>query len=275
LPARKRASKRRRATRIRRHSSGSPGALRWGALNATEEVPVPKAVVLLSGGVDSTTTLAIAKAQGFSVAALTVHYGQRHAVEVEAARRVARHFGVTEHLVLEMDLRPIGGSALTSDLAVPKGRPVDQLTDIPVTYVPARNTILLALALAWAEVIGAQDLFLGVNALDYSGYPDCRPEFIAAFERLANLATRAGVEGTARFRVHTPLIHLTKAAIIRQGVELGVDFSLTQSCYDPLPNGAPCGACDSCQLRRKGFAEAGIPDPLHYPVPSHPAEEGT
>lgn len=209
-----------------------------------------RAVVLLSGGVDSTTTLAIAKAQGFACYALSFRYGQRHVIELEAAQRVAKAFGI-EHKIVDIDLRAFGGSALTADIAVPKDRPVDDT--IPVTYVPARNTIFLSFALAWAEVLGAQDIFIGVNALDYSGYPDCRPEYIAAFQRMADLATKAGVEG-ARFRVHTPLIELSKADIIRKGLELGVDYDLTFSCYDPSPEGTPCGHCDSCRIREQGFA---------------------
>jgi 7-cyano-7-deazaguanine synthase len=219
-----------------------------------------KAVVLLSGGLDSYTAAAIAKAQGFSLYALTVHYGQRHAHEIESARSVARALGVERHLELDVDLRPIGGSSLTADLAVPRDRAL-QATDIPSTYVPARNTIFLSLALGWAEVLGAHDIVIGVNALDYSGYPDCRPEFIAAFERLAHLATREGVEG-AQFRVHTPLITLSKADIIRRGLELGLDYGLTHSCYDPENGGAPCGRCDSCVIRARGFREAGVPDPV-------------
>jgi 7-cyano-7-deazaguanine synthase len=223
------------------------------------------AVVLASGGVDSTTVLAIARSEGFAVHALSFDYGQRHRREVEAAARVAKALGAADHKVVAFDLRTFGGSALTSGLAVPKGRPPEAIAaGIPVTYVPARNTIFLAFALGWAEVLGAQDLFIGVNAVDYSGYPDCRPEFIEAFERTANLATKAGVEGTARFRIHTPLIRMTKAEIIRKGLSLGVDFALTHSCYDPAPDGRACGACDSCQLRRKGFAEAGSPDPIPY-----------
>jgi 7-cyano-7-deazaguanine synthase len=219
-----------------------------------------RAVVLLSGGLDSYTAAAIAKAQRFTLFALTIHYGQRHAREVEAARAVARALGIERHLELEVDLRAIGGSSLTSDAAVPRDRDLEA-GDIPSTYVPARNTIFLSLALGWAEVLGAHDIVIGVNALDYSGYPDCRPEFIAAFEQLAALATRAGVEG-ARFRVHAPLLALGKADIIRRGLELGLDYGLTHSCYDPLPGEGPCGACDSCILRANGFREAGVPDPL-------------
>ena len=231
-----------------------------------------RAVVLLSGGLDSTTTLAIARAKGHTLYALTVHYGQRHAVELAAARRVAEALGVQEHKVLGVDLRAFGGSALTGDLPVPKHRPGPDIgRGVPATYVPARNTILLSLALAWAEVLGAWDLFLGVNALDYSGYPDCRPEYIAAFEQLANLATKAGVEGIRTFTVHTPLIRMTKREIIRTGLDLGVDFSMTVSCYDPDDTGAACGACDACQLRLKGFAELGIPDPIAYRVTAHRA----
>jgi 7-cyano-7-deazaguanine synthase len=219
-----------------------------------------RAVVLLSGGLDSYTAAAIVKADGFALNALTIRYGQRHAREVESARRVARALGVEQHKELTVDLRPIGGSSLTSDIDVPRDRDLDA-TDIPSTYVPARNTIFLSLALGWAEVIGACDLVVGVNALDYSGYPDCRPEFVRAFEALAGVATRAGVEG-ARFRIHTPLIQLSKADIIRRGVELGLDYSLTHSCYDPAPSGLPCRHCDSCVLRAKGFAAAGVADPL-------------
>ncbi|MBK1655266.1 7-cyano-7-deazaguanine synthase QueC [Allochromatium vinosum] len=221
------------------------------------------AVVLLSGGLDSTTALAIARAEGFVPHALSFRYGQRHAVELEAAARVAESMGVTEHVIAEIDLRRFGGSALTADLAVPKGRdPGEMEHDIPVTYVPARNTVFLSFALAWAEVLEASDIFIGVNALDYSGYPDCRPEYIAAFEQLANLATAAGVEGRQRYRIHAPLIQMSKAEIIRAGLALGVDYGLTSSCYDPGSGGRPCGACDSCQLRAKGFAEAGVADPL-------------
>jgi 7-cyano-7-deazaguanine synthase len=225
-----------------------------------------RAVVLLSGGLDSTTVLAIAGSAGFEVYALSFLYGQRHRWELEAAGRVARALGVARHRVATIDLRAFGGSALTDDIGVPKGRDVERMPDgIPITYVPARNTIFLSFALAWAEVLEAGDIFIGVNALDYSGYPDCRPEFIEAFERLANLATRAGVEGGRAIKIHTPLISLTKAAIIRRGIELGVDYSLTSSCYDPSPAGQPCGQCDSCLLRLKGFRECGIPDPLAYP----------
>jgi len=219
-----------------------------------------RAVVLLSGGLDSYTAAALAGAQRFTLFALTIHYGQRHAREVEAARAVARALGVERHLELDVDLRPIGGSSLTSGTPVPHGRELEGNV-IPSTYVPARNTIFLSLALGWAEVVGAHDIFIGVNALDYSGYPDCRPEFIAAFEHLAQLATREGVEG-GRFRVHTPLIALGKADIIRRGLELGLDYGLTHSCYDPAPDGRPCGSCDSCVLRARGFREAGVPDPV-------------
>lgn len=223
-----------------------------------------KAVVLLSGGLDSTTCLAMAKAAGFEPTCLSVRYGQRHAVELERARAVAAAMGVKDFRVVEIDLRAIGGSALTDDIAVPKDRADGEMASgIPVTYVPARNTLLLALALGLAEVVGATDIFIGVNAVDYSGYPDCRPEFIRAFEALANLATKAGVEG-ARFRIHAPLSGLTKADIIREGVRLGVDYRLTHSCYDPTPDGRACGRCDSCQLRRRGFEQAGVPDPTLY-----------
>ena len=222
-----------------------------------------KAVVLLSGGLDSSTVLAIARRQGYELYALSFRYGQRHAVELEAAARVAASLGVAEHKTAEIDLRVFGGSALTSEIAVPKGRSEGEMGHgIPITYVPARNTIFLSFALAWAEVLGASDIFIGVNALDYSGYPDCRPEFIEAFEAMANLATRAGVEGRQRLKIHTPLIAMTKAEIVRKGLELGVDFSLTRSCYDPGPGGEPCGRCDSCLLRQRGFSENGIEDPL-------------
>ncbi|MGI8431593.1 MAG: 7-cyano-7-deazaguanine synthase QueC [Chthoniobacterales bacterium] len=223
-----------------------------------------RAVVLLSGGLDSATTLAIARAEKFAVYALSFRYGQRHAQELAAAARVAQSLGAKEHRIAEIDLRLFGGSALTDEIAVPKNRaPGEMASGIPITYVPARNTIFLSYALAWAEVLSATGIFIGVNAVDYSGYPDCRPEFIEAFETLANLATKAGVEG-ARFRVYTPLISLTKAEIIRRGTELGVDYALTHSCYDPTPAGLACGACDSCQLRRKGFREAGLEDPIAY-----------
>ncbi|HYI94158.1 MAG TPA: 7-cyano-7-deazaguanine synthase QueC [Bryobacteraceae bacterium] len=221
------------------------------------------AVVLLSGGLDSATVLAIAKEQGYVPHTLSFDYNQRHRWELEQARRTAEHARVGQHQVIHFDLRAFGGSALTSDIDVPKNRDLADRT-IPITYVPARNTIFLSFALAWAETLSCTDIFLGVNALDYSGYPDCRPEYVAAYERMANLATRAGVEGGAKLRIHTPLIEMTKAEIIRTGLRLGVDYSLTSSCYDPLPSGAPCGACDSCQLRRKGFAEAGAADPLRY-----------
>ena len=224
-----------------------------------------KAVVLLSGGLDSATTLYVARSQGFDLYALSFRYGQRHAHELACAARVAQAAGAALHQVLDVNLRAFGGSALTDAIAVPKQRAQSEISkDIPVTYVPARNTVFLSLALAWAEALGAADIFIGVNALDYSGYPDCRPEFIAAFERLANLATKAGVEGAARFHIHTPLIHLTKAQIIHLGLDLGVDFALTSSCYDPRPDGRPCGECDSCVLRHKGFAELGLGDPLEH-----------
>jgi 7-cyano-7-deazaguanine synthase len=224
-----------------------------------------KAVVLLSGGLDSATVLAIARSQGYESYALSFSYGQRHVVELEAAKRVAAHLGAGAHRVANIDLRIFGGSALTSDIAVPKGRTMDEMShDIPITYVPARNTIFLSFALAWAEVLGSSDVFIGVNALDYSGYPDCRPEFIAAYEQMANLATRAGVEGAQHLKIHTPLIDLSKAQIIAKGLELGVDYALTSSCYDPSATGEPCGQCDSCLLRQKGFRENGIDDPLIY-----------
>jgi len=228
-----------------------------------------RAVVLLSGGVDSATTLAIARAQGFVTYALTFRYGQRHALEVEAARRVARALGAAEHVVLDLDLAHFGGSALTGDIPVPKGRSTEAMSQgIPVTYVPARNTIFLSLALGWAEVLDASDIFIGVNALDYSGYPDCRPEYLQAYQRMADLATKAGVEGRQRLTIHAPLIELSKAQIIRRGLELGVDYGMTWSCYDPGPDGAACGECDSCQLRLKGFAEAGVSDPARYARPA-------
>lgn len=224
-----------------------------------------RAVVLLSGGLDSTTTLAIAQSEGYDVYALTFRYGQRHEAEIEAARRVAALFHVAQHVVAEIDLRVFGGSALTSDIEVPKGRAPEEMSEgIPVTYVPARNTIFLSYALAWAEVLGASDVFIGVNALDYSGYPDCRPEYIEAFQRMADLATRAGVEGQQKLFIHTPLISLTKAQIVKKGIELGVDYSLTVTCYDPATDGAACGECDACLLRLKGFAENGTSDPAKY-----------
>lgn len=229
----------------------------------------PRAIVLLSGGLDSSTTLAIALAEGFETYALSFRYGQRHTVELEAATHIAARFGVREHVIADIDLRRFGGSALTSSLPVPKGRSAEQMsTGIPVTYVPARNTVFLSFALAWAETLGSSDIYIGVNALDYSGYPDCRPEYIAAFESMANLATRAGVEGRQVLRIHAPLITLSKAGIIRRGLELGVDYGMTRSCYDPDATGMPCGQCDSCLLRAKGFAEAGIPDPLLAGTPS-------
>ena len=228
------------------------------------------AVVLLSGGLDSTTVLAVARRDEFRCHALSFEYGQRHDVELESARRVAEAFAVERHVVARIDLRAFGGSALTADLEVPKGRSIGQMEDgsIPVTYVPARNTIFLSFALAYAETLDASDIFIGVNALDYSGYPDCRPEYVAAFEQMANLATRAGVEGRTRIRIHAPLMDLDKAGIIRLGLSLGVDYGLTHTCYDPNPDGRPCGACDSCLLRAKGFAEAGVPDPVLDPGPA-------
>ncbi len=224
-----------------------------------------KAVVLLSGGLDSTTVLAIAKSEGYQVYALSFSYGQRHNIELEKAKKIAAHFQVTDHAIISIDLRRIGGSALTSDIEVPKERSLSEMEkSIPVTYVPARNTIFLSFALGWAETLGISDIFIGVNALDYSGYPDCRPEYIAAFEHLANLATSAGVENRLSFHIHTPLINLTKAEIIKQGLSLGVDYSLTHSCYDPSPEGKACGRCDSCLLRLKGFQETNVQDPISY-----------
>jgi 7-cyano-7-deazaguanine synthase len=224
-----------------------------------------RAVVLLSGGLDSATTTAIAASLGFELYALSVEYGQRHRFELDAARRVAESLGVAEHRIVSITLDRLGGSALTADLAVPLGRSDEEIAvGIPVTYVPARNTVLLAIALGYAEVVAAADIFVGVNAVDYSGYPDCRGEFIEAFERLANLATKAGVEGTLRFRVHTPLLHLTKAEIILRGTQLGVDYGLTHTCYAPDEGGTACGMCDACILRRKGFAEARLEDPIAY-----------
>jgi len=226
-----------------------------------------RAVVLLSGGLDSATCLAWARSEGFDCATLAFDYGQRHAIELQAAERVAAALGSIDHRVVRVDLRVIGGSALTADVAVPKGRDEAAMgASIPVTYVPARNTVFLAIALGLAETLGARDLVAGMNAIDYSGYPDCRPEFVRAFEQLADLATKAGVEG-AHHRVHTPLMALDKAGIIRLGVSLGVDYGLTHSCYDPLPSGLACGACDSCRLRARGFREAGVPDPTRYATP--------
>ena len=223
------------------------------------------AVLLLSGGLDSTTMLAFAIDRGYDVYAMTFRYGQRHAGEIEAARRVAQRYGVRDHVIVDIDLRTFGGSALTADIDVPRDRPVSEMTSgIPVTYVPARNTIFLSFCLAWADVLGASDIFIGVNALDYSGYPDCRPEYIAAFQRMANLATRGGVEGTAPIRIQTPLLDLTKREIVQLGRSLGVDYSMTLSCYDPSADGEACGHCDACTLRLKGFAEAGATDPASY-----------
>jgi 7-cyano-7-deazaguanine synthase len=226
-----------------------------------------RSVLLLSGGLDSTTMLAHAVQQGFDVHAMTFRYGQRHSSEIDAARRVARHYGVRDHVVVDIDLRTFGGSALTADIDVPKDRTDDAISrGIPVTYVPARNTIFLSFCLAWAEVLDASDIFIGVNALDYSGYPDCRPEYVAAFQQMANLATRGGVEGTTPIRIRTPLLDLTKRQIIELGRSLGVDYSITQSCYDPAESGEACGHCDACHLRLKGFSEAGMVDPLPYVV---------
>jgi 7-cyano-7-deazaguanine synthase len=228
-----------------------------------------RAVVLVSGGLDSTTALAIARRDGFETYALSFDYGQRHAFELEAAQKVCAALAVRRHLVFKLDLRAIGGSSLTADLPVPKDRPeAEMATGIPPTYVPARNTIFLSIAAGWAETLRAFDIFIGVNALDYSGYPDCRPEYIAAFERLANLGTKAGVEQAGAWKIHAPLIRMTKAEIIRTGIGLGVDYSLTRSCYDPDSAGRPCGRCDSCSLRLKGFAEAGLRDPLDYSASS-------
>ncbi len=227
------------------------------------------AVVLLSGGLDSATVAALALRDGYEVAALSFRYGQRHALEIEAAMRVARYFGIRRHQIVDIDLGAFGGSALTADIPVPKDRSDDEIGGvIPVTYVPARNTIFLSFALAFAEVVGARDIFIGVNALDYSGYPDCRPEFVNAFERLANVATKAAVESGGGFRVHAPLLHLRKSGIIELGLSLGVDYSITSSCYDPSPEGEACGRCDACLLRLRGFAEAGVEDPVSYQVPT-------
>ena len=235
-------------------------------------MPSPPAVLLLSGGLDSTTMLAHAIGAGFDVHAMTFRYGQRHAAEIEVARRVARHYQIRDHVVVDIDLRTFGGSALTSDIAVPKDRPDSDIAHgIPITYVPARNTIFLSFCLAWSEVLGASDIFIGVNALDYSGYPDCRPEYVEAFQRMANLATRGGVEGTTPVRIQTPLLRLTKREIVQLGLSLGVDYSITLSCYDPTPDGLACGHCDSCQLRRKGFAEAGVADPTQYATSPSPS----
>ena len=223
------------------------------------------AVVLLSGGLDSSTLLAVAIRDGFAAHALTFRYGQRHALEIEAARRVAARLSAASHRIVDVDLRAFGGSALTADLDVPKDRPLAEMADtIPITYVPARNTIFLSFALAWAEVLGADDIFIGVTAMDFSGYPDCRPEYIGAYERMANLATRAAVEGGRRLRIHTPLISLGKAQIIQRGHELGVDYAMTLTCYDPAPDAAACGRCDACRLRLRGFAEVGVADPATY-----------
>ncbi|MGE5750334.1 MAG: 7-cyano-7-deazaguanine synthase QueC [Gemmatimonas sp.] len=230
-----------------------------------------QAVLLLSGGLDSTTLLALASSQGYAIHALSFRYGQRHSTEVVAAEKIARRFGVVQHVVTDIDLRIFGGSALTSDVEVPKDREVDAAEDIPVTYVPARNTIFLSFALAWAEVLGASDIFIGVNALDYSGYPDCRPEFIAAFQEMARLATRAGVESKSSVTIRTPLIDLSKKEIIELGLSLGVDYSMTTSCYDPGPSGEACGHCDACQLRLRGFEEAGASDPVKYLAPERQA----
>jgi 7-cyano-7-deazaguanine synthase len=227
------------------------------------ESGLKRAVVLLSGGLDSATVLAIARSKGYELYALSFSYGQRHIWELQAAARVAESIGVAKHRTATIDLRIFGGSALTDDIDVPKGRSNDAMSrGIPITYVPARNTIFLSFALAWAEVLGSSDIFIGVNALDYSGYPDCRPEFIEAFETMANLATKAGVEGRQALKIHTPLIAMSKAEIIQKGIELGVDYSLTSSCYDPSATGEPCGECDSCLLRKKGFSENGLEDPL-------------
>ncbi len=224
-----------------------------------------KAVVLSSGGLDSTTVMAIAGEEGYSIYSLSFNYGQRHSFELASAQKVALFFNVENHMIIDINLRKIGGSSLTANIDVPKGRSEADIADsIPVTYVPARNTIFLSYALAWAEVLECRDIFIGVNAVDYSGYPDCRPEYIEAFEKVANLATKAGVEKGLKFKIHTPLIHMTKAEIIRYGYKLGVDYSITHSCYDPLPGGYACGSCDSCIIRKKGFMEAGIADPTRY-----------
>lgn len=230
---------------------------------STSQAAHPPAVVLLSGGLDSTTVLAIAKAAGYACHAISFRYGQRHVVELDRAAEIARRMQVTKHVIVDLGLRQFGGSALTAEIAVPKNRSSAEISHgIPITYVPARNTVFLSFALAWAETLGATDIFIGVNALDYSGYPDCRPQYIAAYEQMANLATRAGVEGAARLKIHTPLINMSKADIIRRGIALGVDYARTVSCYDPTPDARPCECCDACVLRAKGFAEAGIADPL-------------
>lgn len=224
-----------------------------------------KAVVLSSGGIDSTTAMAIARAEGFAIYSLSFRYGQRHILELESAHKVSKALEAEEHLIIDIDLAKIGGSALTGAFEVPKGRNSKEMErEIPITYVPGRNTIFLSYAMAWSEVVGAADIFIGVNAIDYSGYPDCRPEFIQAFEKMANLATKAGLEGKIRFRINTPLVRMTKAEIIRKGVELGVDYGMTLSCYDPSQEGRACGHCDSCILRQKGFQEAGVQDPTSY-----------
>ena len=222
------------------------------------------AVVLLSGGLDSTTCIAIAKDAGFEIAALTFNYGQRHEFEIDAAKQIIDHYQINNHSLVDIDLSQFGGSALTDDIEIPKGRSEKDMSDIPVTYVPARNTVFLSLALAWAETLQAFDIFIGVNALDYSGYPDCRPEYIASFEQTANLATKEGVTGNT-FKIHTPLINMTKSKIINTGLQLGVDYGMTSTCYDPDKNGSPCGKCDACFLRLKGFKKAGAIDPLNYP----------
>ena len=230
----------------------------------TSTSPRP-AVVLLSGGLDSSTCLAIAKAEGFTPYAMSFQYGQRHLFEIDAAKRIAKEASVAQHVIVDIDLRQFGGSALTSDVEVPKDRPIGEMGEgIPITYVPARNTIFLSFALAWAEVLKAQDIFIGVNALDYSGYPDCRPEYIAAYQAMADLATREGVEGRSKLTIHTPLLYLTKGQIVARGLSLGVDYSGTSTCYDPGSDGAACGRCDACQLRLKGFAENGMSDPAPY-----------
>lgn len=246
-------------------ASGIPRDFRSCSGAPSEACEMKPAVALLSGGLDSATTLAIARSQGYAPYALSFAYGQRHRRELESAKRVAAALSAKEHLILTLDLQLIGGSALTGDVAVPKGRSLEEIgSGIPVTYVPARNTIFLAHALAWAEALSAADVFFGANVLDYSGYPDCRPEYIEAFERMANLATKAGVEGKSRLKIHTPLIRMTKAEIVRTGHALGVDFSITWSCYEPTREGRACGLCDSCALRKKGFTEAGLTDPLPY-----------